>query len=109
MNRLTEKNYIFQKTRENGKTQQQKWFEDLYNKLSQLEDIEEELGIDLITLFKALKNGVYYKGEYYPRCSINSMNWGILFIHYDYEEDYVHIVNIEDYGKTWSLNKEDLQ
>ena len=33
----------------------------LLNKLGQLEDIEEELGIDLITLFKALKNGVYHK------------------------------------------------
>ena len=29
-----------------------------YAKLADLEDIEEELGIDLITLFKALKNGV---------------------------------------------------
>ena len=28
------------------------------DKLGQLEDIEEELGIDLITLFKALKNGI---------------------------------------------------
>ena len=31
------------------------------NKLGQLEDIEEELGIDLVTLFKALKNGFYFK------------------------------------------------
>ena len=30
------------------------------DKLGKLEDIEKELGIDLITLFSALKNGVYY-------------------------------------------------
>ena len=34
---------------------------DLVEKLGQLEDIEEEFGINLITLFKALKNGIYYK------------------------------------------------
>ena len=33
------------------------------DKLGQLEDIEKELGIDLITLFKALKNGIYCKIE----------------------------------------------
>ena len=33
----------------------------IYSKLKSLEDIEEELGIDLITLFKALKNGIYIK------------------------------------------------
>ena len=30
-------------------------FRDVYCKLQYLEDIEEEIGIDLITLFKALK------------------------------------------------------
>ena len=38
-----------------------------YAKLADLEDIEDELGIDLITLFKALKNGIYeilQDGEY---------------------------------------------
>ena len=33
---------------------------DTANKLGQLEDIEEELGIDLAILFKALKNGAWY-------------------------------------------------
>ena len=32
-------------------------------KLGQLEDIEEELGIDLITLIKALKNGIWLKED----------------------------------------------
>ena len=33
----------------------------IYLKLKSLEDIEEELGIELITLFKALKDGFYIK------------------------------------------------
>ena len=32
-------------------------------KLSKIEDIEEELGIDLTTLFKALKNGIYFQDD----------------------------------------------
>lgn len=32
-------------------------------KLSRLEDIEEQLGIDLITLYRALSRGIYYKED----------------------------------------------
>lgn len=94
-----------------------------YAKLADLEDIEEELGIDLITLFKALKNGVYTKS-----------NNGIKF----WKEDDKHIVFVrdlkydieicceecenaigavptmflerstKDYGKTWALTEEEL-
>lgn len=32
-------------------------------KLKHFEDIEDEIGIDLITLFKALRNGFYYKNK----------------------------------------------
>lgn len=35
----------------------------IIDKLGQLEDIESEIGIDLITLFKALKNGFYARRE----------------------------------------------
>ena len=38
--------------------------ENVVDKLGQLENIEEELGIDLITLFKVLGNGLYYKTDY---------------------------------------------
>ena len=34
---------------------------EIAKKLGQLEDIEEELGIDFITLFKALENVIYVK------------------------------------------------
>lgn len=36
---------------------------DSIHKLGQLEDIEEEIGIDLTVLFSALKNGVWYFDE----------------------------------------------
>lgn len=35
----------------------------MYHKLRDLEDIEDELGIDLVTLFKALKQGGVYVKE----------------------------------------------
>lgn len=78
-------------------------------KLGQLEDIEEELGIDLHTLFKALKNGIYYKykvrsGEYRisecRKCYLTGV--GTLVV------DYHTYKYLYDYGKTWALTKEEL-
>ena len=78
-----------------------------FTKLGQLEDIEEELGIDLITLFKALKNGVYVKGLGYFR-----------YADFDFEGKVIIYGDIDpicgneflsDYGKTWALTKEELE
>ena len=74
-------------------------------KLCQLEDIEDELGIDLITLFKALKNGFYYKDvfgdiEHISKEIINSLiNGKIIEIR----------EQMKQYGKTWALIKEELE
>lgn len=70
------------------------------NKLGQLEDIEEELGIDLITLFKALKNGIYGK--------IGNKIESILAPHLSWYNQEIYIFKIKDYGKTWALDKKDL-
>lgn len=76
-------------------------------KLGQLEDIEEELGIDLVTLFKVLKNGVYYKNEFgeivrgYPRYESDVEEYVIGGV-----RDYTFL---KDYGKTWALTKEELE
>lgn len=74
-------------------------------KLKQLENIEEELGIDLITLFKALKNGIIMDDvEYYTFLTYDEVTnsycfkcggWGKYFL--------------KDYGKTWALSKEELE
>lgn len=93
-----------------------------YKKLGQLEDIEEELGIDLITLFKALKNGFYYRNPwskdkevvYASKCDVRS-NWGLSvknltktgwgFVLMSNRNTYLIP---EDYGKTWALTREEL-
>ena len=90
------------------------------NKLGQLEDIEEELGIDLITLFKALKNGIWakYKTQhneeqviylgmipvrfrYYPTISLKNREFA-----FECDKQYW---KLKDYGKTWALTKEELE
>ncbi len=80
-------------------------------KLCQLEDIEEELGIDLITLFKGLKNGIYFwdcdeEGNHF--CKEPKLRYfGIraTFHLIDYNGTYSHT---DDYGLTWALTKEEL-
>ena len=78
-------------------------------KLGQLEDVEEELGIDLITLFKALKNGIYtktkngisFKRSNDLRIRPHTNQWQLYYFSYSR-------VFTKDYGKTWALTKEEL-
>ena len=66
-------------------------------KLGQLEDIEDELGIDLIILFKALDKGIYCKDSGYTKNE--------RLYHYGADKFY----DFKDYGKTWALTKEELE
>ena len=76
------------------------------DKLGQLEDIEEELGIDLITLFKALTNGVYYLNKQKELHWCQARN---LVISQKSLRVYRHHYKLfKDYGKTWALTKEEL-
>ena len=89
------------------------------NKLGKLEDIEDELGIDLITFHKALKNGVYYKV-----IEKDSVNFGKIFFdryvlwgwnkdtdgsYFAIMQSVLQMFNLKDYGKTWALTKEELE
>ena len=77
----------------------------VYDKLGKLENIEEEVGIDLITLFKALKYGIYKKGR-------NSFKGLILYSKMPMFSFYHKTIDaelIEDYGKTWALTREELE
>ena len=81
------------------------------DKLSQLENIEEELGIDLIILFKALKNGIVDKiplGQNYAYTTITPDRISIEFkdkcLRKRSEKFY-----FKDYGKTWALTREQLE
>lgn len=82
---------------------------DAIKKLSDLEDIEEELGIDLITLFKALK-GIYikpnniYVGSPYL-CLAENEKRELEFQFKVVDTWY----KVKDYGKTWTLTGEELE
>lgn len=79
------------------------------NKLGELEDIEDELGIDLITLFKALKDGVRTenrKDKTLLPCLVRLGDLGFaLDFMYERESQYF----LSDYGKTWALTKGELE
>lgn len=93
-------------------------------KLSKIEDMEEELGIDLITLFKALKDGinVYYEDEerykFHNDLRIEyhkTLGWGLVYIYGSCcRNDTPMMLDMEfyelkGYGKTWALTKEELE
>lgn len=88
----------------------------VHHKLGQLEDIEDELGIDLITLFKALKNGFYGKQPWsdgkIKHYTSKTHDFGfdakrLLTYSTGYEIDDEY--GIKDYGKTWALTKGELE
>ena len=95
-------------------------FKDIYCKLEQLEDLEEEIGIDFITLFKALKNGIYLKfgsekitGVYYEHRAILPRHFDKDYKGYFIDLQLELSINFnfyfKDYGKTWALTKEELE
>ena len=91
--------------------------DEAYKKLCQLEDIEEEIGIELTTLFKALKYGVYYY------TSQNQLTHDYVWLYDNYVSASVRdklsyslltcfqkqILSFEDYGTMWSIYREALE
>lgn len=100
MKRLTRKDDLF-----SGGYEPLAPYCDVTSKLGKLEDVEEEFGVDLITLFKALENGIYAKaGKFHKQvylCFIDG-EWMIA----DMQTDCWYLVS--EYGKTWALTKEEL-
>ena len=99
-------------------------FRDIYCKLQDLEDIEEELGIDLYTLFKILKRGQLickFRPMWDPKKTIlvsrkiNSLYYDGCYYKLEIDEDgdEGYIINydpyIKDYGITWALTREELE
>jgi len=116
MERLTKKNYNY----ESGYGNENKYWcsADFCNKLQQLEDIEEELGIDLITLSKALKSPIVYvktdEGiqKVYERCALCNED-GVLCVFW---AEVLHKGTLvpyhfylTSYGKDWALTEEELK
>ena len=90
-------------------------------KLGQLEDIEEDLGIDLTILSKLSKaTKIYTKDLNYPENGV--FDWDLFMVDirnkmimYNETEDYLNNdLNewlkrpLKDYGKTWALTEEEL-
>lgn len=98
---------------------------DTIGKLGKIEDIEQELGIPLEVLFKALKDGIYRfyeepedeeKRIYYPYPEkhiyyldpvICYDEWKDRWIFYDDSRGQFYC--LKDYGKTWALTREELE
>lgn len=90
-------------------------FSGLWDSLQKFRAIEQELGIPLEVLFKALKEGVWMKSlnykdktiSYHKECvlSYKLREW-ILWIG-EYENTFMR--EVKDYGKTWALTREELE
>ena len=86
----------------------------LVNKLGQLEDIEEELGIDLLTYFKIKSAKSVYVKELGKDCSEMLVRPSKDSIDVCYK-GFVNIpecdscLQLKDYGKTWALTREELE
>lgn len=85
---------------------------DMYNKLAELEDIEEELGIDSIILLKALKNEYIFikqDNKIYENDVEFSFNRDKKGWYINLEVCHFDKLYFKDYGKTWALAKKELQ
>lgn len=96
----------------------------VYDKLGQLEDIEEEVGVDLVTLFKALKDGIYYAyiddyvlpELYYDEEAMNSddeldgFTFKVTYFDEVYKTRRTEILSVKyDYKLVWALHKSDIK
>lgn len=89
---------------------------ELQSELSVYTRIESELGIDLYTLFKALKDGIYYVlcEGYGSYCipTLDVRNKCLVKHNVDFdcgiESHWDKSFPLKDYGKTWALTKEEL-
>ena len=99
----------------------------IYNRLKLLEDLEEDIGMSLLTLFKILKYGcIIHKYKLFcaskqfilESCIINGLfyengQYGLEIYNEedDIDEEYndFKYVYIKDYGITWAIKKEELE
>lgn len=104
MSRLTKKDLAIYSGRISGKT----LFDKVYNKLGELEDIEDELGCPIDVVFKALLNGIWLSNGIYEFIhDLEIGDFGLDTISnciFNYSEnDYVFL---KDYKKTWWLSSD---
>ena len=87
----------------------------VYNKLSQLEDIEEELGVDLVKLLSSKEIYYKYKTGHISDCTLDSIDFNfrkICYVHKIENHSFDGCSFTEyfsDYGKTWAFTREELE
>lgn len=110
MNRLTKEQLEnFRNTYDKYDGIESSEFEKICDELIEYKALEEELGISLPILFKALKNGVYIQDEGYFECPDIYFHLLIMeFVIGWANKDNIGYELLKDYGKTWWL-KEDLK
>ena len=96
------------------------YYQECCDKLGQLEDLEEKLGIDLITLINIFDKGFYawvkdedheepYLFHFYAR-DLELCTEGKSLIVYDECSEAVYgEYDFKDYGKIWALTEEELE
>ena len=98
MNRFTKPNY------------EHDLFRAIYCKLQYVEDIEEEIGIDLITLFKATQQGIWVKRNnvfyFFDNLIIDFKCKCLVQI---VSNDEVETFPFDSYGEDWGLSREELK
>ena len=95
----------------------------IYGRLKLLEDLEEDIGTSLLTLFRILERGqIIYKTRslsHHNKIILESRkidglyyddSYYILKIHNNFEDDNDNydVVYVKDYGITWAITKEEL-
>ena len=87
----------------------------MYVKLKSLEDLEEEIGVDFITLVKMLKDGVYINdggivgeiGHIYKEQVKSIEHWPVWGFTAGDDDEMKTLCAFKDRGKTWALSKEE--
>ena len=119
MNRLTNKDcwkyedFVF--SYRNRETMQSGTDFAMYVKLKSLEDLEEEIGIDFITLIKILKEDVYINdggfvnelGNIYKEQVKSIEHWPVWSFTAGDDDEMKTLCAFKDRGKTWALSKEE--
>ena len=119
MNRLTNKDcwkyedFVF--NYRNRETMQSGIDFAMYVKLKSLEDLEEEIGVDFITLVKMLKDDVYINdggivneiGHIYKEQVKSIEHWPVWGFTAGDDDEMKMLCAFKDRGKTWALSKEE--
>ena len=87
----------------------------MYVKLKSLEDLEEEIGVDFITLVKMLKDDVYINdggivneiGNIYKEQVKSIEHWPVWGFTVGDDDEMKTLCAFKDRGKTWALSKEE--